>query len=89
LLVVRTPDERLTWLKALASRRMGDVTGGIPGGRRIAHPRHGAVQDVAVLVDGDGTITEVSQELENMFGYGHDELPGRPRARRRCTGATG
>lgn len=30
VLVVRTLDERLTWLRALGSRRKGDVTGGIP-----------------------------------------------------------
>ena len=30
VLVVRTPDERLTWLQALASRRKGAVAGGIP-----------------------------------------------------------
>ena len=30
VLVVRTPDERLTWLQALASRREGAVAGGIP-----------------------------------------------------------
>ena len=30
VLVVRTPDERLTWLQALGSRRKEDVTAGIP-----------------------------------------------------------
>ncbi|MGH3124083.1 MAG: IS66 family transposase [Streptosporangiaceae bacterium] len=30
VLIVRTPDGRLTWLAALASRRKGDVAGGIP-----------------------------------------------------------
>jgi transposase len=30
VLVVRTPDGRLTWLQALASRRKGDVAAGIP-----------------------------------------------------------
>ena len=30
VLVVRTPDERLTWLQALGSRRKEDVTGGVP-----------------------------------------------------------
>ena len=30
MLVVRTPDERLTWLQALGSRRKEDVTAGIP-----------------------------------------------------------
>jgi transposase len=30
VLAVRTPDERLTWLQALPSRRKQDVTGGIP-----------------------------------------------------------
>jgi len=30
VLIVRTPDGRLTWLQALASRRKGDVTAGIP-----------------------------------------------------------
>jgi hypothetical protein len=31
-LIVRTPDGRLTWLQALASRRKGDVAAGIPAG---------------------------------------------------------
>jgi hypothetical protein len=30
VLIVRTPDGRLTWLQALASRRKGDVAAGIP-----------------------------------------------------------
>jgi hypothetical protein len=30
VLIVRTPDGRLTWLQALASRRRGDVAAGIP-----------------------------------------------------------
>jgi transposase len=30
VLVVRTPDERLTWLRALGSRRKEDVTAGVP-----------------------------------------------------------
>jgi transposase len=30
VLIVRTPDGRLTWLRALASRRKGDVAAGIP-----------------------------------------------------------
>jgi hypothetical protein len=30
VLVVRTPDERLTWLQALGSRRKKDVTAGVP-----------------------------------------------------------
>ena len=30
VLAIRTPDERLTWLRPLASRRKGHVTGGIP-----------------------------------------------------------
>ena len=30
VLIVRTPDGRLTWLQAIASRRKGDVTAGIP-----------------------------------------------------------
>ncbi len=30
MLIVRTPDGRLTWLQALASRRKGDVAAGIP-----------------------------------------------------------
>ena len=30
MLIVRTPDGRLTWLRALASRRKGDVAAGIP-----------------------------------------------------------
>jgi len=30
VLVIRTPDERLTWLQALGSRRKQDVTAGIP-----------------------------------------------------------
>ena len=30
VLIVRTPDERLTWLQAIASRRKGDVAAGIP-----------------------------------------------------------
>jgi hypothetical protein len=30
VLIVRTPDGRLTWLQAIASRRKGDVAGGIP-----------------------------------------------------------
>ena len=30
VLVVRTPDERLTWLQALGSRRKEDVTAGVP-----------------------------------------------------------
>ena len=30
VLVVRTPDERLTWLQALRSRRKEDVTAGVP-----------------------------------------------------------
>jgi hypothetical protein len=32
VLIVRTPDGRLTWLRALASRRKGDVAAGIPAG---------------------------------------------------------
>jgi hypothetical protein len=32
VLIVRTPDGRLTWLQALASRRKGDVAAGIPAG---------------------------------------------------------
>jgi hypothetical protein len=31
VLIVRTPDERLTLLQAIGSRRKGDVAGGIPG----------------------------------------------------------
>jgi Transposase IS66 family/Family of unknown function (DUF6444) len=31
VLVVRTPDERLTWLQAIRSRRKADVAAGIPG----------------------------------------------------------
>ena len=34
--------------------------------------------DAVLLADGDGTIAAVSRELEDMFGYGHGELPGRP-----------
>jgi hypothetical protein len=30
VLVIRTPDERLTWLQALGSRRKEDVTAGVP-----------------------------------------------------------
>src|SRR5450759_2874924 len=30
VLIVRTPDGRLTWLQAIASRRKGDVAAGIP-----------------------------------------------------------
>ena len=30
VLIIRTPDGRLTWLQALASRRKGDVAAGIP-----------------------------------------------------------
>ena len=30
VLIVRTPDGRLTWLQALASRRKGDIAAGIP-----------------------------------------------------------
>ena len=30
VLIVRTPDGRLTWLQALASRCKGDVAAGIP-----------------------------------------------------------
>ena len=30
MLIVRTPDGRLTWLQAIASRRKGDVAAGIP-----------------------------------------------------------
>ena len=30
MLIIRTPDGRLTWLQALASRRKGDVAAGIP-----------------------------------------------------------
>ena len=30
VLIVRTPDERLTWLQAIGSRRKGDVASGIP-----------------------------------------------------------
>ena len=31
VLVVRTPEERLTWLQAIRSRRKADVAAGIPG----------------------------------------------------------
>ena len=31
MLIVRTPDGRLTFLQAIGSRRKGDVAGGIPG----------------------------------------------------------
>jgi hypothetical protein len=30
VLVIRTPDERLTWLQALGPRRKEDVTAGVP-----------------------------------------------------------
>jgi hypothetical protein len=32
VLIIRTPDGRLTWLQALGSRRKGDVAAGIPAG---------------------------------------------------------
>ncbi len=31
-----------------------------------------------LMVDGDGTITFVNRETERLFGYGRDELLGRP-----------
>ena len=39
VLIVRTPDGRLTWLQAIGSRRKGDVAAGIPGVHRVADHR--------------------------------------------------
>ena len=36
-----------------------------------------ALQDGVAAADGDGTIAAASARLEDMFGYGHGELPGR------------
>ena len=38
----------------------------------------GELRDGAVLAAGDGTIAAASARMENMFGYGPAELPGRP-----------
>jgi anti-anti-sigma factor len=37
-----------------------------------------ALQDGVAVVDGDGTIAAASARMEDMFGYGPGELPGRP-----------
>jgi anti-anti-sigma factor len=36
-----------------------------------------ALQDAVALADGDGTIAAASARMEDMFGYGPGELPGR------------
>jgi PAS domain S-box-containing protein len=36
-----------------------------------------ALQDGMAAADSDGTIAAASERLEDMFGYGHGELPGR------------
>jgi anti-anti-sigma factor len=46
--------------------------------RRRRRLRTTLVPDAVVLADGDGIIAAASEELEDMFGYGPGELPGRP-----------
>ena len=43
----------------------------------LAAERLDALQDGVAAADGDGTIAAASARLEDMFGYGHGELPGR------------
>lgn len=50
----------------------GDITSAVV--RKLVD----ALQDGLALVDGDGTITLASTRLEEMFGYQHAELIGRP-----------
>ena len=38
----------------------------------------GELQDGVAVAAGDGTIAAASTRVENMFGYGPTELPGRP-----------
>jgi anti-anti-sigma factor len=51
---------------------------GAAGARALAGGRPGSLQDGVAVTDGDGTIAAASARLEDMFGYGHGELPGRP-----------
>lgn len=43
----------------------------------LAAERLDALQDGVAAADSDGTIATASARLEDMFGYGHGELPGR------------
>jgi PAS domain S-box-containing protein len=45
--------------------------------RPLAAGRLDALQDGVAAADSDGTIAAASERLEDMFGYGHGELPGR------------
>jgi formate hydrogenlyase transcriptional activator len=50
-------------------------------GGNPAEPFRSALQALpggVLVVAADGTIALVNRQLERLFGYGHDELPGRP-----------
>ena len=70
VLAVRTPDERLTWLQALGSRRKEDVTAGIP-----------ALFTGFLITDGYKAYQRPLSRLAGVQQCCHQEVPDRHQAR--------
>ena len=81
VLIVRTPDGRLTWLQALASRRKGDVAAGIP-----------AAFTGLLMTDGYTGYQHLLSRLRRhpaMLPAHHQAMPGGHQARPRRAAVLG
>lgn len=78
------PDGRAMpgWAAGLGQRRRGAEAAGGPGSvgvsRALLLGLIDALADGVVLADDDGALVLVNRRLEDMFGYAHGELAGRP-----------
>lgn len=45
---------------------------------RLLHGFLDASPDAVVIIDGGGMVVQVNRQTENLFGYGREELVGRP-----------